>query len=92
MQLHAAGPKETDFLQRRVHSGTIHSRARSEVGLVHYTPLEVVDWELDWISDGVECSYPTPGQLLFQKFRIPQNISQVTFASHTFDNEVKDFT
>ena len=57
--------------QRRVHSGTlhstIHSRARSGVGLVHSTPLEVVDWELDWISDGVECSYPTPGQLLFSK-------------------------
>ena len=55
--------------QRRVHSGTlhsiIHSSARSGVDLLHSTPLEVVDWELDWISDGVECSYPTPGQLLF---------------------------
>ena len=55
--------------QRRVHSGTLHSTiqssARSGVDLLHSTPLEVVDWELDWISDGVECSYPTPGQLLF---------------------------
>ena len=57
--------------QRRVHSGTLHSTiqssARSGVDLLHSTPLEVVDWELDWISDGVECSYPTPGQLLFWK-------------------------
>ena len=59
-------------LQRRVHSGAIHSTLHSStwsgVDLVHSTPGEVVDWGVDWIFDGVECAYPTPGQLLFYFF------------------------
>ena len=46
--------------QRRVHSeklhSTLNSKAKGGLGLVHSTPYEVVEWGVDWISDGVECS------------------------------------